>query len=764
MRQERTRFAHLGATPTRVTAAPIAHLREDGTPHLLDEHLREVGALAAAFAALFGASDWARLAGLWHDLGKYSLAFQRRIREENGVEAHVEPLDGAETLRDHSTAGALLAQQQLGANGWPIAFVIAGHHAGLADRAQLSERLAKRAALLSDALRGGAPEVLTSLPPPALLDVHKLRDDDGRRRLELWIRLLFSALCDGDFLDTERFYDADRSAARERRVTVAELRSALEAHVTTLERGAVERGATEVDRVRSEVRAACATSASMPPGFFSLTVPTGGGKTLASMSFALSHAEAHGLSRVVVAVPYTAIIEQNSDAYRAAFGALADEAMIEHYSSLDPQRETWRNRLSSENWDAPVVVTTTVQLFESLFASRTSRCRKLHNLARAVIVLDEAQTLPVALLNTIIDGLRSLVGDYGATVVFCTATQPAFRREDSRSAKPEPWRVEGMREIVPAEVRAFDRLRRVTVRWPRPSTVTPYEALADELAALDDALAIVHLRADARTLTELLDERLGDRSTLHLSALMTPSHRARVMADLMARRRRGERVRLVATQLVEAGVNLDFPVVYRAMGGVDAMAQAAGRCNREGRMTTLGELRVFIAETQPPKGVARRSLEVTKALLGADGSVDLFAPLTYRRFFTSLYRVSETDAKRVQEERAKFNFGEVGKRFQMIEDDWSAPVVIPEPEAREALEELRRDGPSRRVFRRLQRHTVNAPKTVVEAWLRGGQCELLGESVTVLRDLHFERGYTERFGLDVEAVSGAVIDPELLIA
>ncbi|MFO0651105.1 MAG: CRISPR-associated endonuclease Cas3'' [Polyangiales bacterium] len=499
--------------PKHTTTEPIAHLREDGTAHLLDEHLRDVGELAARFADAFGASDWARLAGLWHDLGKYSAAFQRRIREENGFEAHVESLDLDAVIRDHSTAGAALARRLPGGLGIPLSFMIAGHHAGLADRAALDERLTKRRALLDDAVRGGATEELLTLPSPAALDVHRVRDEAGARRLELWIRMVFSALCDADFLDTERFYDPARSSARIRAVSLAEVRTALDAHVDGLERSALDRSVSEVDRVRAEVRRACVDAARQLPGFFSLTVPTGGGKTLASMSFALAHTEAHGLSRVIVAVPYTAIIEQNSDAYRAAFGALADAAMIEHYSALDPRRETWRNRLASENWDAPVVITTTVQLFESLFGHRTSRCRKLHNLARAVIVLDEAQTLPVALLDTVIDGLRALVRDYGATVVFCTATQPAFRLEDARAAKPEPWRVAGMREIVAPELRAFERLKRVAVRWPSRGLVTPYEELATELAALSDVMAIVHLRRDARTLTELLDARLGDAST-----------------------------------------------------------------------------------------------------------------------------------------------------------------------------------------------------------------------------------------------------------
>lgn len=750
-------------TQKQTTHEALAHLTLEGAPHLLADHLRDVGALAEEFAAHFGAGAWARIAGLWHDLGKYSPNFQKRIREENGFEAHIEDPNPDNALKDHSSAGAVHARERLGALGMPLAFVIAGHHAGLADRADLEERLAKRKVLLEDARLGGAPESLLLEATPERLPFVPSGGDDARRRLEFWTRMLFSALCDADFLDTERFYDARRSAARGQGTPLEHLQGALRAHLAQLEASAREGTLTEVDRVRAEVRAACEQAAELPPGFFTLTVPTGGGKTLASMHFALAHAARHGLRRVVVAVPYMAIIEQNTDAYRAAFGEGAARGVVEHFSALDPRRETWRNRLASENWDAPVIVTTTVQLFESMFGHRTSRCRKLHNLARAVVVLDEAQTLPVALINPIVDGLRVLVADYGATVVFCTATQPAFRAEDSAARKPEPWRVAGMREIVSAETRAFERLRRVTVRWPASAEPTPYSALAAELADESDVLAIVHRRRDARALTEYLDACVGHAQTVHLSALMTPSHRSRCLAGLMERRRKGDEARVVATQLVEAGVNLDFPVVYRALAGMDAMAQAAGRCNREGRRPKLGELRLFVAETEPPPGVLQRALAVTRSLLAEADKPDLFAPETHRRFFTRLYRLSETDASRIQELRAAFRFRSVSEAFEMIEDRWSAPVVIPEAEALDALDALRADGPSRQVFRRLQRHTVHAPRVLVEAWVRGGQCEVLAESVVVLREVFAKAAYSERFGLDPEAVGAGVIDPALLM-
>ena len=357
---------------------------------------------------------------------------------------------------------------------------------------------------------------------------------------------------------------------------------------------------------------------------------------------------AHGLHRVVVAIPYTSILEQNATVYRDAFGDA--DAVLEHHTSFDPQRETARSRLSAQNWDVPIVVTTTVQLFESLFARRTSRCRKLHNLARSVIVLDEAQTMPPHLLEPTLEVLNALVRDYGASLVICTATQPALGRSSLGR-----FGFESMQEIVPPDVRAFERLRRVEVRWPERFEPTPYSILADEIAQHSDVLAITHRRADARMLTELLDTRLGDSSTIHLSALMCAAHRSEILERIQQRKNHGEPVRVVSTQLVEAGVDLDFPIVYRALAGLDSLAQAAGRCNREGRLER-GELRVFVAETSPPPGVPRTGLAITEGMLRAQPALDLSSSEPHRMYFEHLYNAKDTDAKAIQPARAALMF------------------------------------------------------------------------------------------------------------
>jgi CRISPR-associated endonuclease/helicase Cas3 len=429
----------------------IAHLAEDGREHSLVEHLRSVGGRASEFASRWGATEHARLAGELHDLGKYAADFQAYIRSAQRTEverraAHIEDVDDASPQRrvDHSTAGALQAIDAAGPAGQLLAFVIAGHHSGLANRMALKARLAKpeKKQRLVDASLGSPPPDLLA---PRVLDVpfptkSTSAADAERigRRLELWTRMLFSALCDADFLDTEEFFDRTQSSHRERARawTLDELLARLTSHVDAKERSAP---ATDVNSVRHEIRHASILAAALAPGVFTLTVPTGGGKTLAAMEFALHHAKAHGLQRVVVAIPYTSIIEQNADVYREAFAD--DEAVLEHHSNFDPRRETPRSRLASQNWDVPIIVTTTVQLFESLFARRTSACRKVHNLAHSVIVLDEAQAMPVHLLAATLEVLGDMVRDYGASLVISTATQPAL----GRTSLPR-FGLEGIRE------------------------------------------------------------------------------------------------------------------------------------------------------------------------------------------------------------------------------------------------------------------------------------------------------------------------------
>ena len=735
-----------------LSGQPLAHLDESGNEHLLIDHLREVAALAQEFAEPFGSGRWAYVTGLWHDLGKYAAGFQRMLATANGYAAHIES-DGVDE-RDHSTAGAIHAahQAKLGGLGKQIAFAIAGHHAGLSDKSDLDERLQRpnKQQLYECALRGGGADVL-SVTPPETLTPAGLKTEDAKRFLDLWTRMIFSALCDADFLDTERFFQKEKAEQRTQGPELCELDRKLASYMELLEQKSNEQHChkqasepREVNRVRREIRLACEQSAKKPKGVFSLTVPTGGGKTLAAMTFALAHAQEHGQRRVIVAIPYTSIIEQNAKVYRDVFG---EDAVLEHHSALEPDKETPRTRIAGDNWDAPIVVTTTVQLFESLFGNRPSVCRKLHRMVGSVIILDEAQTLPPALLAPILDMLDQLVRFYSVSVVFSTATQPAFlqSRLPKLAGNGRQIGFANIEEIVPSDVRAFERLRRTRTVWGDAEKATPYITVAQELAALPDVLAIVHRRDDARMLCELVDKELGHTESLHLSALMCPQHRSLVLSQIKERKSLGQPVRLIATQLVEAGVDLDFAVVYRTLAGLDSLAQAAGRCNREGKLPTLGELRVFRAETQPPPGVPRQAMAVTIELLRSGSPPDLQQAEPFQSYFSRLYSVNNLDAKEILSDRDALRFKTVAQKFQLIEDGFSAPLVIPFAKGHHLLHELRKTQPSRRILRQLQRYTINVPTSLRDVWLKQQIVEDI-HGVIALRG-EYMKAYDDRFGL-----------------
>jgi CRISPR-associated endonuclease/helicase Cas3 len=740
---------------------PIGHTRSDGSVHDLRDHLQGTADRSSAFAAKFDSAAIAQLIGLWHDLGKYHPAFQKKmagaltsaLNDEDTLAAA-----GANAKVDHSTAGALLCAQRLGGPaGLAAALSIASHHAGLPDPSPFKQRLQTRAALLPQTLPHVDAEVRDLDTAAARQLPSHVPAGDGLAT-EFWTRMLFSALVDADFLDTEAFMSPGQSAQRPTATDLEPLRARLAAHVDALSQAAPP---SPVNEARRDVLAQCRARAADAPGLFTLTVPTGGGKTLAAMSFALEHAVHHGLDRVIVAVPYTAIIEQNANVYRAVFG---DDAVLEHTSSVEPDHETFRNKLASENWDAPIIVTTTVQLFESLHARRTSKCRKLHRLARSVIVLDEAQTLPPQLLPTILDMLGRLARDYGATVVSCTATQPALARTDRFVVG-----LEGMREIVDAPEALFEQLRRVDVELPaRDAPPVDWPTLAGLLAREPDVLAIVHRRADAHALTEALDAELGGvGETIHLSALQCPEHRTQIVADVKARKRRGEAVRVVATQLVEAGVDLDFAVVYRALGGLDALAQAAGRCNREGRRAR-GRFVVFRAPTEPPPGVLTRAFEAARRLLLGQPDVDVLSPGAQRRFFELLYEQFDVrrDPSGLLEDRRNLRFETTAERFRMIEDDWSAPVVVPFGDGPRLVAAAAREFEqlgfvTRATRRRLQRHTVSIAKRLHDKALARGALVRVAETFTAVQP--GLAAYDLRYGLDVTALASAEDEPVLVV-
>jgi CRISPR-associated endonuclease/helicase Cas3 len=733
---------------------PIAHVAEDGRLHDLRDHLAGTARRAKEAASWFGSGDWAELAGFWHDLGKHAKAFQDMIRSAAGLDAHLETPSGRV---DHSTAGALLAVKRFGPQGGlPLAFVIAGHHAGLADKIDLeNRRLVGRDQLLAQALAGVGPplqEAPRPAPPGFLKSLAPGQDkEDLKRSYEFWVRMLYSALVDADFLDTEEFHEGGPRGAKPQLRSIGEtlpvLKARFDAFMAEKQRkAAADAPGSKVNEVRDRVLQGCRARASEPQGVFSLTAPTGAGKTLAAMAFALEHALLRGLRRVIVVIPYTSIIEQNAGEYRKVFGR---DKVIEHHASLDPKKETYQNRLACENWDGPIVVTTSVQFFESLLANRSSRCRKLHNIARSVVMFDEVQTLPVGHLIPLVDLLRELVRNYGVSVVLSTATQPALAQRSSGLSSRFPG-FERITEIVRDLPQTFADLRRVDIRWPSNLTEpVKWEDLADEVKAEPRTLVVVHKRDDARTLARLVP------GAFHLSALMCAAHRSRVLRRIKRMLRRTKQdVRVVSTQLVEAGVDVDFPVVYRAFAGFDSIAQAAGRCNREGKLTGKGQMRVFVAPTAPPKGAPARGAQVAQTMLAEDPNLDPLDPAIYDRYFRGVYfQAPSQDEQGIQRERAAWKFKTVAECFAMIEGDGSEPIVVPYRGAAKRLEELRRFDPSRQRMRQrlraLQPFVVTVYPQQRKALEEAGALELVADTVLALRDTHSHL-YDERFGLVLE--------------
>ncbi|HHM4662111.1 TPA: CRISPR-associated helicase Cas3', partial [Pseudomonas aeruginosa] len=590
-------------------------------------------------------------------------------------------------------------------------------HAGLANGREAGERTA-----LADRLKGvDLPRLLETwhaeielpdrLQPPPL----KPRPGRGFFQLAFLGRMLFSCLVDADYLDTEAFYDRTegrRSLREQARPSLAELRAALDGHLAEF------KGDTLVNLLRGEILAGVRGKANEQPGLFSLTVPTGGGKTLASLAFALDHALAHGLRRVIYVIPFTSIVEQNAAVFRRALGALGEQAVLEHHSAfVDERRQSLEARkklnLAMENWDAPIVVTTAVQFFESLFADRPARCRKLHNIAGSVVILDEAQTLPLKLLRPCVAALDELALNYRCSPVLCTATQPALQSPDFVGG------LQDVRELAPEPGRLFRELERVRVQ-----ALGSLEdaALTEQISRRDQVLCIVNNRRHARALYESLAELPGAR---HLTTLMCAKHRSQVLAEVRQLLITGEPCRLVATSLIEAGVDVDFPVVLRAEAGLDSIAQAAGRCNREGRRP-LAESEVLVFSTAnsdwaPPeelKQFAQAAREVMR--LHPDDCLSMAA---IERYFRLLYwqkGAEELDAGNL------LGLIEIGRldslpyetlasKFRMI-DSLQLPVIIPfDDEARAALRELEFVDGCATIARRLQPYLVQMPRKGYQA-------------------------------------------------
>ena len=714
----------------------------------LQSHLVNVGEIAAEFARVFGAQEIAYQTGQLHDLGKYSELFNQRLHGGPSV--------------DHATAGAKVAIERWGnVIGKLMAFCIAGHHAGLANgngegdnRRTLKQRLALQFGADIPTLDNlwqqeiKLPQKMSA--PPLKADAHH-----PFFSYAFFTRILYSCLVDADYLDTEAFYSNLENKAVERggypklnalqhnfNQFINDFRRRI---AQASEQTEAEKRNADLNRLRSEILDHAVEQAAQPQGLFTLTVPTGGGKTFTSMAFALEHAKQHDMRRVIYVIPFTSIIEQNAAEFRKAFGELGEQAVLEHHSTFDDgklQNEATKDklRLASENWDAPIVVTTAVQFFESLFADRSSRCRKLHNIAGSVIILDEAQMLPLNLLLPIIQAIKELAQNYRCSVVMCTATQPAVQAENGFYRG-----FENVREIAPKPTALFDKLRRTTVQ--HIGTQTDADLLA-KLAEHPQMLVIVNNRRHARS---LYDQAKHLDGTFHLTTLMCAKHRSQKLDEIRGRLKNGEPCRVIATSLIEAGVDVDFPLVMRAEAGLDSVAQAAGRCNREGKRPSKNSFVWIFAPEEQWKAPSELAAQAAVMRLTADSfSDDLLSTQAVAAYFAELYQLkgSELDNKKILKmhndtgQSLDFPFQTIADKFRMIESHMQ-PLIIPfDVDAENLISSLHHADHIGGLLRKLQPYTVQIPEKALAALYKAGRIELINEK-------NFGKQFYTLIGLDL---------------
>ncbi len=681
--------------------AHSGRLEDQSDWQLLPDHLEATARLAAERGAMPELPKTASMAGLFHDFGKYDPDFARVLRGEN-------------ILVDHSTAGASALLARVPGELRPVAEAVAyatlGHHAGLPDRRGGGGSLDARIEAFTDQID---PAITAAIAPDFRAAAEELKalmrpSAAAAFDLSVAVRMLFSCLVDADFRDTEDFY-----ARLEKRVPARDwpsLQELLPGWIARFDAHMAGFPATgELNQLRAGILSHVRSGADMAPGLFTLTVPTGGGKTLASMGFALDHAARHGHRRIIYAIPYTSIIDQTAAIFRDLFG----DNVLEHHAAIETEKPGSQGRdkmrLAMEDWAAPLVVTTNVQLFESLFAARPARCRKLHNIAGSVIVLDEAQCLPRKLLAPTLRMIDVLAAHYGCSIVLCTATQPAF---DSRQLKSGGLPLEG-RELAPDPQGLATRLRRARIVRAGPMDDA---MLLDALSAAPQGFVIVNNRTHALALfRDGMEAEVA--GLIHLTTRQYPAHRREILLDIRARLAAGQPCRLIATSLIEAGVDLDFPVGWRAEAGLDSCVQAAGRVNRNGtRDIDASRLTVF-----SPVGYGMpaeiRSLADAMMRVAARHD-DLLSPGAIRDWFEEVYwtagpnRLGQPMADRFKfaTSGTDFPFRSIAGEYRMI-DSPMVPVIIPgDDTARMAVGDLgRSDIPSGAIARRLQAYTVQIP-------------------------------------------------------
>lgn len=723
----------------------ISHIKEtDAGTWLIqsnEEHLSGVASLASKFAGEFGCTEWGRVLGLLHDKGKERAAFQQYIRKANGI-----PTNDNKRYSDHNHAyvGGILAKElmEMPVDNF-LSNQIISHHTGLHDYIDL-EKVMKEKLIPQEIDKHNI-----SINKPLMLDelqtfgTTSLKNE--WKHLHHLSRMLYSCLIDADRLDTERFMNLESWQNRGGTASLADLLPMLRAYMQKLQ--SLDNG-SEVNRIRRMVQEQCCKTASGGKGFYSLTVPTGGGKTLASLLWAMNHAVVHHMSRIIIAIPYTSIIVQTAGILKKIFG---EENVLEHHSNFNPddikdEGKREKAKLATENWDYPIIVTTNVQLFESMFSSRPSDCRKLHNLVNSVVILDEVQTLPTDFLQPIVDALKAYRQMFGVSVLFTTASQPVLSGL-IKGANPKAVfeGIDSVTEIIPDDFKLHEKLRRVKIEFDNVGRT--YDEIAEKMVAHDKVLCIVNTRKDAK---ELYDRLPDDGIKLHLSRMMCPRHihdTIEKIKELLADKSQPI-VRVVATQLVEAGVDIDFPIVFRQETGLDSALQAAGRCNREGRLA-VGRTYVFSlsGENRIPFGSIAAANNARRNL-PADS--DWFAPSTMNEYFRQLYCRKNTfdkkDIKYYLYQPNELCFEEASKLFKLIDDD-CINIIVNWGNSMELVDKLKKLGCTYPLMKQLAQFTVGIHRKDFEELKKYGGIEEVLEGIFVLAD---RAQYDENTGLSIE--------------
>ncbi|MBM3435161.1 MAG: CRISPR-associated helicase Cas3' [Bacteroidetes bacterium] len=689
----------------------------------LDIHLTEVADLAVKIAKTACPHDksfgkLARLAGLLHDLGKYRTEFQEYLRKkrQSGVETAHAVYGAGKALFDHESLAA--------------AFAIAGHHAGLYDASDLDLLVNGKKFKVHDRIKEILNHTAEKIKAIEFKESYLNNDTpEERLRYEILIRMLFSLLVDADRLNTEEWEKRQLFDSQWKRKSVSINPIALLQKLQDKRTGKSNSSKNvNLKRLRNDIFEVCLNKGqNSPQGFFSLTVPTGGGKTLSSMAFALTHAQRHNLRRVIVVIPYLSIIEQNAKEYREIF---SKENVLEHHSSVDVSRsdedpaQAQDIEKAMENWDVPIVVTTSVQFIETLFSATPAQARKLHNITQSVVIFDEVQTLPTHLLEPLLDVLRELKNRYGVSFVFCSATQPAFKKTTNLK---NGFGDDEITEIAPNPDILYQSLQRVKYTVERFDLPWTWQDVAQKMIEHDQVLCILNLRRQAYELLVAIRRNLEERnikdldeSVFHLSSAMCPAHRLDRIEIIKRRLKTGKPCWVVSTQLIEAGVDIDFPVVFRAMGPLDSIVQSAGRCNRENLLVDengkprLGEVIVFsLQDGGLPQGIYNTATNIAVAHL--DMTRLATDPELFKEYFTELYQVTPTDYQRrgmrtIQQERTEFNFRKVDAMAGVIKDDTIA-VIVPYGNATDIIAKIRENQSfDREDIRSLQRYMVNLRK------------------------------------------------------